>query len=78
MDICHTSGAVELIRSIPAVYNTVASPLKWETGSIVATVEMRCQIASYNGKSTHNLLIGIQHIVYINSSKPFHLSPSTF
>jgi len=78
MDICHTSGAVELIRSIPAVYNAIASPLKWKTGSIVATVEMRFKIASYNGKSTHNLLILIQHTVYMNSSKHFHLSPSTF
>ena len=32
---------------------------------------MRCQIASYNGNSTHNLLILIQHIFYMNSFKCF-------
>jgi len=43
--ITHTYGAVALIRAIPTVYDAVTSLLKWKTGSVVATVEMGCQIA---------------------------------
>jgi hypothetical protein len=57
----HTSGAVQLIGAIPAVYDAITPLLKWKTGSTVATVEMGCQIACCNSITRFKLPILIQH-----------------